>query len=188
VAFVPLLAVAAAGVSAVGAVEGGIASKNAADYQAQVAANNSQIANQNATYAMESGEAQAANQSRKGAANLGQIKVKQAASGVDVNSGSAVDVQAGQRETNQLDTETVLNNSELQAYGYRTQSTNFQAQSGLDTMQGEQAEEAGYLKAGGDLLSGASGVGGKWTGLTSNNLGSSLMGGGSPSGYGTGTS
>lgn len=186
-AFAPLLAVAATGLSAVGAVEGGIASKNAADYQAQVSANNATIANQNADYAIESGQAQAANQSRKGAANVGQIKVKQAASGVDVNSGSAADVRVGQRETNQLDTETVLNNSELQAYGYRSQSTNFEAQSQLDTMQGEQAEEAGYLKAGGDILSGASGVGGKWTGLTNNNLGSSLMGGGSPSGYGSGS-
>lgn len=174
-----MLAVAATAVSAIGAVEGGVASKNAADYQSAVASNNSTIAQQNATYAMESGEAQAANQSRKGAAQVGKMKTSIAANGVDVNSGSAVDVVAGQRETNQLDTETVLNNSELQAYGYRTQATNFQAQSQLDTMQGEQAEEAGYLKAGGDILSGASGVGGKWSGI-----GSSLMGGGSPSGYG----
>lgn len=176
----PILAVAAAGVAAVGAVEGGIASKNAADYQSQVASNNATIAQQNATYAMESGEAQAANQSRKGAAQVGKMKTSIAANGVDVNSGSAVDVVAGQRETNQLDTETVLNNSELQAYGYRTQSTNFDAQSKLDTMQGDQAEEAGYLKAGGDILSAASGVGGKYGGSGS----SGWSGTPSPGSYG----
>lgn len=163
-AVVPALMVASAVVGAAGSISSGIAAKNAADYQAAVANNNATIAQQNAEYAMKAGYAQAENQSRKGAANLGRIKTAQAASGVDVNSGSALDVQEGQRETNQLDTETVLNNAQLHAYGYRTQATNFEAESKLDTMKGEAAQTASYFKAGGDLLSSASSIGGKWTG------------------------
>lgn len=165
-AVVPALMVASAAVAAVGAVSSGIASKNAADYQAQVANNNAIVAQQNAEYALKAGSAQAENQSRKGAANLGRIKTAIAAGGVDVNSGSALDTQVGQRETNQLDTETVLNNAQLQAYGYRTQQTNFESEAKLDTMKGEAAETSGYLKAGGDLLSSASSIGGKWTGFS----------------------
>jgi len=170
-----VLAAASAAVSAIGSIEGGYAAQNAADYQAQVARNNAQIAEQNAVYATQAGRAAAENQSRKGAAQVGQIKVAQAAGGVDVNSGSAEDVQVGQREVNQLDTETVLNNAQLHAYGYRTQATNFQAEANLDTMKGEQAVEGAYLKAGGDLLSSASGISGKWTGGTGD-----ASGGGNP--------
>lgn len=163
-AVVPALMVASAVVGAAGSISSGMAAKNAADYQAQVASNNATVAAQNAEYALKAGSAQAENQSRKGAANLGRIKTAIAAGGVDVNSGSALDTQVGQRETNQLDTETVMNNAQLQAYGYRTQQTNFEAESKLDTMKGEAAEKSAYLKAGGDLLSSASSIGGKWTG------------------------
>ena len=181
-----VLAAASAGLNAIGTLESGAAAKNAADYQAQVAANNAVIAEQNAEYATKAGQAAAENQSRKGAAQGGQIKVAQAAGGIDVNSGSAEDVQIGQREVNQLDTETVLSNAQLHAYGYRSQAANFKAESQLDTMKGDQAEEASYMKAGSDLLSSASGISGKWTG-GSGGIGNSIFGGGSPSGYGTGS-
>lgn len=148
--------------SAAGSVEQGQAVSNAASYQAQVASNNAIIAGQNADYATAAGRAQAEAQSLKGAATAGRIKATQAASGVNVNSGSAVDVQTGQREASQLDTETVMNNAQLQAYGYRTQQTNFQAQQGLEQMEAEQAPIGADLGATGGLLSSASGLGLKW--------------------------
>jgi type IV secretory pathway TrbL component len=183
-AFVPALAIAGAAISAAGTVMGGIAQHNAAAYQAQVASNNSIIAQQNATRAEQAGFASAENQSRKNAAMVGKIKASQAASGIDVNTGSAVDVQAGERETGQLETETVFQNDLLKAYGYRTQATNFQAESELDTAKSEEAIPAAALSATGGLLSSASGIGGKWgnPSIPANGL----FGGGSPSGYGTG--
>ena len=48
----------------------------------------------------------------KGAAEGAKVKTAQAANNVDVNIGSAVNVQASERETNVLNTETVLNNAE----------------------------------------------------------------------------
>ena len=150
--------------TAVGGIEQGQATANAANYAAQVAQNNATIANQNATYATAAGQTQAANQSLKGAATAGRIKASQAASGIDVNTGSALNVQEGQREQSQLDTETVLNNAELQAYGYRSQAMGFTAQSGLESQEAEEAPIGGALNATGDLLSSASSVGLKYGG------------------------
>jgi hypothetical protein len=168
-AFLPALALVAgavgAGVSAYGTAEAGKATANAANYNAQVARNNATIANQNADYAVAAGEESAATQSRKNAATSGKIKATQAASGVDVNTGSAVGVQESQRETGQLDSETVLNNAELQAYGYRSQATGFQATAGLETEEAEQAPVGADLSAAGGLLGSASSLGLKWSQL-----------------------
>lgn len=150
---------AGAATSATGAVVGGEATQNMAAYQAQVAKNNQIIANQNAKYATEAGEAQAAATSLKGAAVGGKIKAGQAANNVDVNTGSAVNVQQSQREQSKLDTETVLNNAELTAYGYRAQATGYGAQAGLETLTEEEAVPAALTGAAGNLLSSASSVG-----------------------------
>jgi hypothetical protein len=152
-----------AGISAAGAVESGQATANAANYNAQVARNNATVANQNATYATAAGEQAAANKSMEGAARGGKIKAAEAASGIDVNTGSATKVQASQRETSQLDSETVLNNAELQAYGYRSQATGFTATSGLETEEAQQAPIGADIGAAGGLLSSASALGSKWS-------------------------
>lgn len=163
--------VAGAGISGVGAVEGGAAAANAANYRAQVASNNAIIAKQNADYAIEAGRAAATTQSLKGAARGGALKAGQGASGVDLNSGSAVDVRVSNKEANVLDTETVMNNAELQAYGYNAKATGFEAESKLDKLTAEQAPIGADIGAAGSLLSSASSLGFKWSG----------MGGSSPS-------
>lgn len=178
-AFVPVaLAVAGAAVSAYGVYQQGQAQSaalqaqaRAANYQAQVSANNQKIAEQNAQYAIASGMRKAEDQSMKNAAEAGMTKAAQGASGIDVNTGSAVDVRASQREIGQLDAETVLSNAQLTAYGYRTQGANYQAQSNLYGMESaadkegaSAAETAGAIGAAGSLLSSASSLGFKWAG------------------------
>ena len=158
------LAIAGGITSAVGTVMGGEATANAASYQAQVAANNAIVEEQNASYALAAGRAQAQATSMKSAATLGKIKTAQAANNVDVNSGSAKTVQESARETGQLDTETVMSNSELQAYGYRTQAMGYKAEQGLEEAKSEEAVPAALLSATGTLLSSASSVGFKWSG------------------------
>ena len=155
-------AVAGTALSAYGSYEAGQAQKGEATYQAAVARNNEQIANQNANYAEQAGRAKAEAQGLKGAATGGHLKASQAASGIEVNTGSAVDTQVSQREGAQLDTETVMSNSNLQAYGYRTQATNFEAEAGLKDTEAAQAETAGDIGAVSSLLSGASGTAFKW--------------------------
>ena len=156
-----------AGVSAYGTAEAGKAQANAANYNAQVARNDATIATQNADYVVAAGQEATANQSRKNAAVSGKVKATQAASGVDVNTGSSKDVQVSERETGQLDSETVLNNAELKAYGYRSQATGFEATAGLESQEAEQAPIGADLSAAGGLLGSASSLGLKWSQLGS---------------------
>jgi hypothetical protein len=165
VCFATMAAVAGvvgAATTATSTIAGGIANQNSAAYQATVAQNNSVIVQQNATRAEQAGAAAAENQGRKGATQSAALKVAQASGGVDVNTGSVVDVQAGERETNLLDTETVMQNADLKAYGYRVQGENFQSEAALDTAKSEEAVPAAALKAGGGLLSSASALGPKF--------------------------
>lgn len=152
-----------AATTAVGDVEGGIAQGNAAHYQAQVAKNNATIENQNAEYAAEAGGAQGQMVGQRAAATGGRIKAGQAANGINVNTGSAEAVQEGARQAGQLDVLTTENNALLEAYGYKTQSKNFEAQAGLDEAEADQAPIAGDLAAGGSLLSNASSLGYRWS-------------------------
>ena len=168
----PLLGAVGSVVSAGGAVLGGIAAGNAASYQAQVAENNAQIAKQNATYAEQAGNAKQEQAGLKAAVEGGMVKTALAANNVDVNTGSAKEVETGTREKGQLDQETIANNTELQAYGYQTQATGFEAQAGLDNATAAEAPIGAAIGATGSLLSGASAVGFKglnWTGDTGSN-------------------
>ena len=113
----------------------------------------------NAGLATQSGEVQAENKSRQGAEKQANIKASTAANGVDVNSGSAVTTQEGAREEPQTDTATTMHNALLQAYGYRTQQTGFEAQSKLDTQQGQSASIGSYFGAAGSLVGNASSFG-----------------------------
>lgn len=182
-AFAAPLALAAgivgAGITAAGTLEAGSAASAAANYRAQVATNNAITARQNADYAEKAGSVAGTTQSLKGAQVAGKIRAGQAAGGIDVNTGSAAKVAAGQRTISNLDTATTLNNSELTAYGYRTKAVSEDAQAKLDKMAGDQAITGSELGAAGGLISSASSLGSKW--LTGGGIGG---GGGSGGGSG----
>jgi hypothetical protein len=156
----PVVAIAAtvlaAGVSAYGAVQSGQASSAAASYQSQVAANNAIIANQNAQYATAAGAAQASQEQLKTAATIGAIRTNQAASGLDVNAGSNLDVQSSAKELGELNTLTIQNAAARQAYGYQTQSMSDVASGQLLSAQASQDTTAGLIGGASSVLGGAS--------------------------------
>lgn len=154
--------IAGTGMSAYGSYESGQANSAAAAYQSQVAANNAKIAQQNARLDIQAGETQAFNQGLKTRAAVGQEKAAQGASGIDVNTGSAVSVRAGTAGIGMLDALTTRSNAAKEAYAQEVQSTSDTAQSQLDTMESEQAETAGDIGAASSLLNGVSTVGGNW--------------------------
>lgn len=147
------IALVAAGVSAAGAIGSGIAAGNAANYQAQVATNNATVAQQNAAYSASAGAAQTEAAGLKAKAQNAGVRAGIAANGVDVNSGSAVDVQASERETGALNVATVANNAALSTYGYETQNSSFESQATLDRSQATSDYAGGFLKAAGTLAS-----------------------------------
>lgn len=145
------IALASAAIGATTAVVGGIEQGQAAHYQAEVARNNAQTAQQNAVYSASAGAAQTEQAGLKAASKQATLRAGLAANNVDVNTGSAADIQTSERQIGQLDTETVSNNAALQAYGYQTQSTSDQAQAKLDDKEGDYAPIAGVLKGAGML-------------------------------------
>ena len=154
--------VAGTAVSAYGAYQSGQAQSKAAAYQAQVAANNAKIAQEQATLATQKGENEAMQQSLKNRAALGGIITSMAANGVDVNSGSAINVRQSADVLGLQDVQTKRENAAIEAYGFRSQGASYTAQSQLDTSEAQWAKSAGMTGAVGSLLGGAGSVGAKY--------------------------
>lgn len=148
--------------SAFGGYESGQAASQMYGYQSAVAQLNSKIALQNRDYALATGEQQAQSYGTGAAQRFGAIRAAQGASGVDVGSGSSLDVQAGQRRATAIDLNTIRTNAARVAYGYEVQSTQDKAQSQLYDMASSDAAKAGGIKALGSLISGAGSVSDKW--------------------------
>jgi hypothetical protein len=151
---------------AIGAVESARAQGESASYAAPVAANNSVIASQNATLANAAGASQVEQQGLKTRATVGAIAANQAASNINVDTGSAVDVRSSASELGQLSDLTIRSNAEKTVYGYETQGVGFQSQQGLEQMEASQAPVAGAIGAGTSLLSGATGAATKYAAWT----------------------
>lgn len=155
--------------SALGALSGGLgtyisaqASSKAAKFNAQVASENSKAAKQNAAIAGQAGAEQAAVTSQKTKALVGSMISNEGASGVDVNSGSALESRISATEVGDLDTLTVRSNATKEAYGYKTQSENFENESNLDKLEAESASTGGEIGTASTFLGGIGDVGTNW--------------------------
>lgn len=131
-------------------------------YQAQVASNNAEIARQNERLAAQRGEAEATAVGLKNKAMMGQLFAEQAASGVDVNTGSAASVRQSAAVLNRLDALTIRSNASLEAFNFRTQADNYLAQGGLYSQAAASARRSKFGGVAGSLLTGASSVTGKY--------------------------
>lgn len=140
---------------ALGSISAGNAAAAADNYNASIAEQDAKSATQNATWAAQAGEAQAGQESQKTRATVGSIKAAQAANGLDVNSGSAVDVRSSSSELGQLSAINIRSNAARTAYGYQVQSTSDEAQSKLDKFDASQSEIAGEVGAASSLLGGS---------------------------------
>lgn len=158
-----IASVAGTGVSAIGAMNQAAATEANARYQAEVARNNQVIAERNARYATQAGEAETTTAQLRQRATLGALAAEMGASGIDVNTGSSARVRGSAAGLGQLDTATKRHNAALRAYGYRSQSTNYGAQSGLYSQEADQAPTAGLISGGATLLSGFGGIAPKWS-------------------------
>jgi hypothetical protein len=155
-----------AGISAIGAIGSGYSNAAQANYQAQVAENNRQIALQNRNYAIQAGETATTTQGLKERSQAGATTAGLAASGLDVNTGSARAVRTSQAEIGEQNVEQTSANALLTAYGYQTQATGYEAEATLEKAAAPRDIAAGYLGGLGTLASGASTLGFKWSGLT----------------------
>lgn len=107
------------------------------EYQAAVARNNKVIAEQNANYERDVGEVQAQQVGMKARSDYGQMVAAQGASGIDVNSGSAVGVRAGMIDVGFHDQQVTRANAAHIAYGYEVQATQFEAEAAIHSTTAE---------------------------------------------------
>jgi len=148
--------------SAIGAESSAAATQQSYNYQAGVAQINSTIDLQNADYARSQGETQAMQYGLQAGQRQAQIRNTQAASGLDVNSGSAAAVQASQKTITGIDTAQIRSNAAKTAYDYDVKSTMDLNQSTLDVMAGDNAITAGNFQAASSILGSVGSVSSKW--------------------------
>ena len=140
------------GLQAYGQIFEGEAQAKAYQYNQAVATQNAHTALENANLVAESGTAQAAMVQMHNRQASGQIEAQQSASGLDVNTGSAVDVKSSQREIGVTDAYNSRIAAIREAYGYQTKAVNEQAEAAMDKYEGQVSEEAGYIGAAGTIM------------------------------------
>lgn len=143
------------------------ATKKAETYKAAVARNNEIVAEQNAKYAEQKGQAGEEVKRQKTAQMIGQERAHMGASGLTVESESGVRLYGDTAQMGEIDALTIRNNSAREAYGWRSQGVNYEAEARLDEMRAKQAEEAGNLGVMSSLMGGASQVSDKWSQFSS---------------------
>lgn len=83
---------------------------------------------------------------------IGSQRARLAAQGVDVNSGSALDVQADTMALGELDALTIKNNAAREAWGYKTQQLQYSLQSEYDRSMSRARGVGSVLTMGADLF------------------------------------
>lgn len=141
-------------ISALGSISQSRASAASAGYNAKVAAQNAELQIQNAQFAGAEGEQNLAAQGAKNKAALAATLANQGASGVDVNTGSAVDVRESEAKLGMLNALTIRSNAAKQAYGFQVGAASERGQAALGRAQQKSDTTGGYISAGANVLSG----------------------------------
>ena len=97
------------------------------EYEAAVARNNMILANRMADDAIARGKVEEAQQRRQTRLMIGQQRVRLAGHGVEVDTGTALEITEDTAAFGELDALTIRRNAEREAMGYRTQGLNYQA-------------------------------------------------------------
>lgn len=151
-----------AGTQAYGQMQAGEAAAELGAYNQQVAANNAKYAEAMAQDALQRGDIAATNQRERTAQEIAQQTVAAAANGVDVNTGSIIDLTSDTARYGELDRLTILNNAQREAFGNRVRGANFESEGNVAYAEGQNAKSAGTSAAFGTALSGAGSVATKW--------------------------
>ena len=131
-------------------------------YQAQVDDNNRKVAEWKAQDALDRGAKEEAALRVKVAGLKGRQRSVLAASGVEVGSGTALDILGDTAALGELDALTIRSNSEREAYENRVNASNLSANASMKRMGANNAIIAGQIGSMTSLLSGAGSVASKW--------------------------
>lgn len=103
----------------------------AADWNARIAEDSARNRDLQADDAIQRGLSEASLQQLRTRKQIGDDRARYGASGVDVNSGSPVDVAADTAAWGEYERQQVIANSEREAWGYRQEASNLRQQAAL---------------------------------------------------------
>ena len=128
------------------------AQEEAAAANAGISRYNAQVADLQAAQALDQGEFTAGQIGSKSRMMVGDQRAAYAAQGIDVNSGSAADVQQATQTVSKRDIDTVRLNAMRAAWGFKTQAQSLR-------MMADAGIAAGNSQAAGSVLTGAAAAG-----------------------------
>lgn len=167
-------------IGGIGASSSASASADAFNFKAGIAKLNADINKQNAAWAINQGSIKATNYGLKAGQEIAETKVVQAASGLDINSGSKEAVRDTQQTVAKYDQGLIRSDAAHTAHGYEVKAATDSMEAELDRVSAVNAGKAGKLGVLSSIIGTASSVASKWT--QGNTLGMfSGSGGGSTS-------
>lgn len=143
-------------------IQQGKAAQKQADYQAKVAKQNQDLAEQQASAERMAAYEDAQATRRKAATLIGSQRAAAGASGAVVDFGSNLDLQADTAAQGEMDAINAYNRGMDSAYNAEIQAWNYGQQAEGYTMQGKAAKQAGYLNAASTALGGIADMGSTW--------------------------
>lgn len=173
-------AVAGTALSAVSASNQSAAASNQAKYQSQVFRNNAILAQRAADRAREQGNIDAQNKAIETRRLIARQQSVLAGNGLDISSGTPLDIVGDTAAIGNTDKQTILNNAQVTADNYLAQGGNFNAQAQLAS----NSANGGQLDMYGNILSGVGTVAQKWYQYSQSTSGTTTP---NYSGIGTGT-
>lgn len=148
--------------SAGGSIASGFSNSAMFSYQSAISKLKAQVADQNAEFAIQTGEQTALKTGLAQGQRFGQIVTAQGASGFDVNSGSNKQVQDSQRMLDRMDQNQIRSNAARTAYGYKIEGAMDTAEASAYSLASDKALAAGGIGAASSILGGAASVSSEW--------------------------
>ena len=134
--------------------------------QANIARINAQTMELNAQYALKRGEDAIVQKTMAAGRMKSSQRAALAANGIAVGEGSAAELQASTDIVKEIDTNTIKSNATREAWGYRTQATNYRGQA----LMAEASQQSTGLAFGSTLLQGAAQVGANYMVMRANGV------------------
>ena len=150
------------GVAAYGQYQSGVAQRQQANYQSKVAKNNAIMADRAAEGARSRGSVEELQSRLRTKQAIGTQRARSASMGVQVDTGSALDLVGDISQAGEFDALNIRYATELEAGGYTDQARQFRSDAQLRRIGGQQQEQAGLIDAGSTFLTGGGNVADKW--------------------------
>lgn len=140
---------------AVSSISQGKAQSDAYSAQAKAAEQNAATASKQAEISAQAGAQEEQRVRNRTAQIAGQQKAGLSASGLDIATGSPLDILTETSTQGNIDALATRRNAAQQTWGYQAEQTNYQNQASSARASASNAQTAGYMGAVGSLLTGA---------------------------------